>query len=270
MNIALYRAMLKQHSKTIFGFAIGSSLFLLMETLIYPSIEEAVKAKMEMFDTLPEGMKAAFGMENGLNISSVLDLLSIQYYSLIFLVLLALFTISTANKLLSHFVEQGSMAYLLSAPVSRKKVVGTMIGVFLTGLFLIVACNFLFTYGGSLLVEKAELDLDLFFKINALGFLLFFAIGGYSFFFSSLFTEERHVLAFAGGLTLVFYILDMVGKVNDKFEDVRMASIFALFQPSEIIADDMNFAAASLILFGIGLVGYILSVAIFQKKNLPL
>ncbi|WP_044639878.1 ABC transporter permease subunit [Risungbinella massiliensis] len=269
MNFALYRAMLKQQSKKILGFALGSSTFLLMETFLYPSIEEAMKAKMDIFETLPDGMLAAFGLDKGFAISSVLDLFSVQYYSLIFLVLLSLFTVSMANQLLSHFVEQGSMAYLLSIPVNRKQITFTMISVFFTGLLVIMVCNFLFPYVGSYL-NNVELDWKSLFQLNLLGFLLFFAIGGYSFFFSALFLNGHRVLAWAGGLTLIFYILDMIGKVNQQWEDLRYGSIFTLFQPTEIITGDVELYSASLILFSLGIIGYFLTIAIFQRKDLPL
>lgn len=269
MNFALYLAMLKQQSKKILGFALGSSAFLLLETFLYPSIEEAMKVKMNILETLPEGMLAAFGMDKGFAISTVLDLYSVQYYSLIFLVILSLFTVSLANQLLSYFVEQGSMAYLLSVPVSRKQVTFTMISVFLTGLVVIIVCNFLFPYVGSI-INNVELDWKPLLQLNLLGFLLFFAIGGYSFFFSALFLQGRRVLAWAGGLTLIFYILDMIGKVNQEWENLRSASIFTLFQPTEIITGDIQLLSASLILLGLGILGYVLSIVIFQRKDLPL
>jgi len=217
---------------------------------------------------MPKGMLAAFGLEQGMSITSVPDFLSTEYYSMIFLVLMALFTLSLAAKLLSHLVEQGSMTYILSTPISRIKVLLTIIGVFITGLFLILFCNFTFSYVGSILVGEKIKDLSAFFNLHLVGFLFFFAIGGYCFLFSTLLTEEKKAVAYAGGLTLLFYLLDLMGRLSDKFEMTRYMSIFYLYQPSEILKNNTNILSVSLILLIIGFITYFAALFIFKRRNL--
>ncbi|MBP0725666.1 permease [Bacillus sp. RG28] len=268
MNATLYKSLLKKNSKLILGYALGSSLFLLAMTTIFPSMKTVINEKMSMLKDMPKGMLAAFGLEQGLSITSVPDFLSTEYYSMIFLVLMTLFTLSLAAKLLSHLVEQGSMAYILSTPVSRIKVVLTIMGVFITGLFFTLFCNFTFSYLGAVLVGEKIKDLSAFFNLHLVGFLFFFAIGGYCFLFSTLLTEEKKAVAYAGGLTLLFYLLDLMGRLSDKFEMARYVSVFYLYQPSEILKNNINILSVSLILFIIGFITYFAALFVFKRRNL--
>ncbi|WP_439099654.1 ABC transporter permease subunit [Ectobacillus antri] len=267
--MTLYTTMLTKYSKGFLGYALGSSLFLLFITLLFPNIQESLKAKADIMNTMPEGMLAAFGLEKGQFISTLLDLLSVQYYSMLFLILLSIFTITTASKLLARLVEQGSMAYILAMPISRGKVAVAMILVYLSGLFFIIASNFLISLVGAMIIQY-DLDVILFFQLHMLGFLLFFAIGGYSFLCSALFTEERRVLSVAGGFTFLFYVLHMIGGINKTYEVAKSFSLFSLYEPSTILKGDTNTLVAVLILLLVGMLGYVASVYVFQRKDLLL
>lgn len=62
---------------------------------------------------------SAFGMTNPS--STLIEFLSSYLYGFIYLVFPLIFKIIIANKLVVRYVDQGSMAYLLSTPMSRKK-----------------------------------------------------------------------------------------------------------------------------------------------------
>ncbi|MFK7694134.1 permease [Paenibacillus sp. HJGM_3] len=270
MSLVLFRALLKRNTKLIAGYGIGSSLYLLMMAAIFPSIKTALEAKMELYEDMPEGFRAAFGMENGMAIQNVTDVLSMQYYSLIFLLLMTLFTLSLAGKMLAHFMEQGSMAYLLSAPIRRTTVLGTLMAVFLTGLFIVIALNVLFSFAGGWLVGEPIGNGGAFLTLHVMGFLLFAAVGGYCFLLAVLTGDERKTVAYAGGLTLVFYALDLIGKLSDTFASKRYASVFYWFQPNEILDGTASFLNAVLVYAAIGVVCYVLALVLFRRKSMML
>lgn len=270
MSLVLFRALLKRNLKLILGYGLGSSLYLLLMASIYPSMKETIEAKMEMMTDMPEGFRVAFGMQQGAAISSVTDLLSLQYYSLIFLLLMTLFTLSLAAKMLAHFVEQGSMAYLLSVPVSRLKVLGTCIAVFVASLFAVIVLNVVFCFAGGYMAGEPIEAVGPFLALNGIGYLLFLAIGGYCFLLAAFTVDERKAVAYAGGLTLLFYALDLIGKLSESLASKRYASIFYWFQPAEILAGNQSLLPAVLVYLGLGILGYAIALYVFHRKNLNL
>ena len=94
------------------------------------------KALDEFSKSMPELM-AAVGMTPGAD--TMIGFLSAYLYGFILLVFPMVFSILTANRLVARYVERGSMAYLLAAPVNRIKVVFTQFKVLGTGIFALVA-----------------------------------------------------------------------------------------------------------------------------------
>lgn len=270
MSFVLYTALLKRNLKLIAGYGIGSSLYLLLMASIYPNIKSTLEMKMEMLNGMPEGFRAAFGMQQGMSIRNVTDLLSMQYYSLIFLLLMTLFTLSLAAKMLAHFMEQGSLAYLLSVPVSRLKVLSTLMCVFITGLFIVIAMNVLFSFAGASVAGEPIQAVGSFLQLHWIGFLLFMAIGGYCFLLAAITADERKAVAYAGGLTLLLYVLDLIGKLSESLASKRLASVFYWFQPSDILAGTESLAPATLLYLGIGVVCYAVALIVFKRKSMML
>lgn len=269
MNYPLYKHMMKASLKGIVSFGFASAVYVLLMTSLFPMIADNLKEINSMTDIMPEGLKRALGFESFGNYG---QFISAEYYGLFYLFILGAFTIMTAVQLLAKLVDRGSMAYLLSTKVSRAQVATTQVVVLISGLIII----HLLTFGGGLLAGKLLIDeaysigMNEFFQINFVGFLLFFAIGGYSLLLSSLFNDEKRALATAGGITFLFYALDMAGKIVTDLEWLRNLTLFSLYEPGKIASGDVTVWTVSMTLFAIGIITYAGTVLIFKKRNLPL
>ena len=120
MNLSLYKQMLRTNMKGIMSYGVGSAFYILLILGIYPSIAGNAEDIEKMIKSMPEGFLNAFGFENGLG--NLEDFISGEYYGLIFIVILSIFSVMLSTKLLAKRVDQGSMAYILSAPTTRGKV----------------------------------------------------------------------------------------------------------------------------------------------------
>lgn len=67
--------------------------------------------------------------------TSVLGMLSQSFYSMQGIIMMLIFVIMTANSLIASQVDRGSMAYLLSTPIKRSKVVRTQAMYLITSIF---------------------------------------------------------------------------------------------------------------------------------------
>ncbi|KAF9127965.1 hypothetical protein BGX30_014523, partial [Mortierella sp. GBA39] len=91
---------------------------------IYPGIAKNSGSFKSLIDAMPEGVGKAFGLENGFG--SIGAFISGEYYGLLYLLILSIFCILVSTQLIAKLVNQGSMAYLLSAPTTRTKGVITI------------------------------------------------------------------------------------------------------------------------------------------------
>ncbi len=91
-----------------------------------------VSSMMDMIKDTPMAEMAGdrFGSMN-----SVLGILSQSFYNLQGIILPLIFIIMTANSLVASQVDRGSMAYLLSTPITRSKVVRTQALYMITSVF---------------------------------------------------------------------------------------------------------------------------------------
>lgn len=266
MNFALYKQMLKVHAKTIFSYSIGSAFYLLLIVAIYPSIAGS-KAMEKLLKQMPEQWLKAFGFNTGMG--NMTEFIAGEYYSLLFILILSVYCIMTANQLMARLIDRGSMSYLLATPNSRQKIAFTQALVLLTGLVAIVLVTTIAGIAGDKwLVSNYSLNRSSFFEMNLVGLLLFFAISGYSFFFSAIVNDEKQALALSAGVTFLFYCFDLVGKIADKVEWLRNLSLFSAFRPSEIAQGNVELLPVCSLLFSLGMISYIAAILIFSKRDL--
>jgi len=256
--------------KGIMSYGVGSAFYILLILGIYPSIAGNAEDIEKMIKSMPEGFLNAFGFENGLG--NLEDFISGEYYGLIFIVILSIFSVMLSTKLLAKRVDQGSMAYILSAPTTRGKVAFTQAAVLTTGLLIIMAVTTAAGLAGYHLMLGGDYDFNVsrFLVLNLLGFLLFFAVGGISFLFSAISNDEKRALGLSGGITFLFFSFDLLGKLSEKTEWLRSLSVFSLFRPDDIVNGSTDIAQVSLVLAAVGFAAFALSILIFKKRDLPL
>jgi len=266
VNGKLYLTMLKTNGRTLSSYALGSALYLWLIIWIYPSIAGA-KGFNEIIQKMPESLLKAFGYSHGFQ--DLNGFMAGEFYGLLFLIILSIYCIMMATQLIVRLVDRGAMAFLLASPTSRTQVAFTQAMVILTGLLLIVLMTIIGGLTGvEWLVNDVSLKTKPFIWLNVMGFLLFFVVSGYSFLFSCLFNDEKRALSMSALLTLLFYILDLVGKMSDKMEALRHFSIFSLFDAQAIAlgTESLPLKAVGLLVSGILL--YIIGILVFRKKDL--
>lgn len=237
MSITLFRTLMKSHLKSVLSYGIGTAFYLILLIYLYPSFAGS-PALNSLLKSLPEGMLKLIGYQAG--ISNVGDYIAGEYYSLLYIIIVGIYAITAGVRLLAHMVDTGSMAYLLATPVSRVRILVTEFVVLLLGLFLI-GC--LTTVAGLLGVhlfvsdtgmEAGHFTVD-FIRLNIVGTLLFAVVGAYTFLFATLAPDERTAASLASGITLIFYALNLLGTLADKFAWMRHLSLFTAFNAQQLM-----------------------------------
>lgn len=270
MNAPLFRQMMKVNLKAMLNYAVGSAFYMLLMFWIYPSIAGNSSNLNDMIQSLPSGLVNAFGFQGGFG--SMESFISGEYYGLILPLLLSIFSMMLSTQLMARLVDRGSMAYLLATPTTRTRVAITQAAVLVAGLLLIVAVTTAAGFAGSswIIGGRYAFGASRFALMNAVVFLLFFAVGGLSFFFSSIANDEKRALGLSGVVTFGMFSLDLLGKIGGGVGWLRWFSAFSLFRPSEIATGGGHLAAACILLPLIGFAGFAAGIAGFRRRDLPL
>ena len=210
---------------------------------------------------------SAFGMAN--TGSNLIEFLANYLYGFLLLVFPMILEIILANKLVAKYVDSGSMAYLLSTPNSRCKIVTTQ------AVFIIINITILILYVTVLGIICSEamfpgdLDVNKFILINVSVLAMHIAISGICFFASCISNDMKLSYSIGAGLPIAFYIIQMLANMGGKLENLKYITLFTLFEPNKI-ASGNNEVGFVIISFVIGIVLYILGIRIFSKRDLPL
>lgn len=268
MNGSLFATMLKNNAKTISSYTIGSIFYLVLIIWIYPYIASS-KVFDTMFETLPDGYMKAFGLHAG--ISSLSGFVAGEYYGLLFIIILLIYCVTTATQLIARLVDRGSMAYLLSSGLSRTKIALTQASVLIIGLAVIITITTLTgVVGADLFIEENNFHAHSFIQLNVVTFLLFFVISSYCFFFSCFINDEKRALAISGGLSFIFFAIDMLAKISDKLDWLKYFTLFTAFDATGIAEDNVHILPICISLGSAGIVLFALAILVFKKRDLPL
>lgn len=214
-----------------------------------------------------------------------LDLFSLVvgsiFYKLAGLLLPIIFMIMASNNLISGQVDSGSMAYILSTSTKRRTVVFTQAVYLIGSLFCMFSLS---TITGCVCLSLIKADVDLTYTkliyLNLGAFFVLFCLSGLCFCTSCWFDRSKRSMAIGGGLSIFALVAAMLGLFGsqvipsvvrlDSLNYFNWATIISLFDVISIIDGTKTFIYKYAILFGLGLIGYIVGSERFIKKDLPL
>ncbi|MDR3602962.1 MAG: ABC transporter permease subunit [Desulfosporosinus sp.] len=257
--------MFKRQGKKALNYATGLTLYNLLLIGVYPAISQSMVVA-ELADNLPNSVKRVFGVTSGSGLDCFESYVSTQCLGRVWILVMGVYTISGADALISKLVAQGGMAYLLSSPVGRWQVFSTQIAVLVSGLALMMVLTILGIWAETMFFD-IPIKIGSYFRLGVLGLALFSAVGAYSIFFSVLFNEEEFTILSASGLTFLFYILDILVQLNDRFSRLKNLTIFGWVRPQEVLEGEVP-TLPTLGLFGIAIIFITFAGYIFSQKDL--
>lgn len=256
---------LKANWKIFLLFLILVSMYGAIIVAMYdPKLGESLQL---MAESMPE-LFAAFGMmEAG---STLLEFVCNYLYGFILTVIPMIFIILLASRLVSRYIDHGSMAYLLATPNTRGKIIHTQALCMLLGIAgLVVYVTLLVLCCGNLLFEEG-IPIDKFLVLNVGLFALLAFLGGICFFFACCFNEQKLGCGIGAGFCILFVLIQMLSQVGDKMEFLQYLTPLTLFQPKQLIALDSSAYLCMITLSILAIVFFLGGIHIFKKRDLPL
>jgi ABC-2 type transport system permease protein len=249
-------------------------------------------------------MQTLMGGES-INLENAMHMLSIGYVHPLMQTVFCVWAIGRASGAIAGEIDRGTMELLLAQPVPRGRVV--LAHALVDLLTIPVLCLSLWggTWLGTRLVGPIELQQENLAKLpfpvpidraaleirpEAVGpglwnvGALMFAVGGYTMALSACGRFRWRVLGLAVLVTLLQFLVNVVGQMWDAVAPLRPLSVFYYYQPQSIMLSGkwtVDFGQAwngghalyavnvLAVLFGVGLTGYLLAWWVFSRRDLP-
>jgi beta-exotoxin I transport system permease protein len=216
---------------------------------------------------MPE-MMAAFGMMG--DTSSMIAFMNTYLYGFLMLIIPMIFEIMLVNHFVMQYVDNGSLACILSTPNSRKKVIVTQIAALLLSVFLLIGITAIIGYVTANVMYPGELDVEKYMLLNISMLLLHFAISAIAFFAACLFNEEKSYFLLGAGLPIAFYLIQMLSNMGENLEVLKYFTLYTLFPTERIVLGEGGVVTPNLTLILFALVLFIFGTVRFIKKDLPI
>ncbi len=219
---ALLRTHLSDRRRAVWAWGLPLGLMSAFIVAIFPSVEESLSKAIQGY---PQGLKEAFGIGE---LSNVEQYLHAEMLSLIVPVAMGYLAVRAIASGLTGAAESGRLDVLLSAPVSRARLVAAGFLATAVELAEVLIVTGVLTGIGSLLAGSG-LDAGR----AAAGFanvwplaLLFAGFGAIAAGFS---LRTSVVTGSVAGLLVAMYVIDLVGRLDPGLSGVRYASVFKYY-----------------------------------------
>lgn len=257
--LALINKELYQRRWALFGYSFAAISFLLLYILIYPSFQSEMAKFNQLLEAYPKALLQAFNIEQ-LQLSTFEGYISAEHFSFVWPLMAIFLSMSLAGVAFAGEVEKGTMAFLLSQPISRARIfiAKYLAAVLAILLFVVLSVVAIIPLAG---IQNISVNAGNILKTAAISLLFAWAIYALSAMVSSV-TSERSKSYFAvGGLLLIMYVANVVSGLVSGLDWLKFVSFFHYFQPAKILSGEAIafssyavFVLTIILSFGIGLV----------------
>ena len=255
---ALLATHLSDRRRSILAWGLPLGLMSAFIVAIFPSVEESISKAVEGY---PEGLKEAFGIGQLTNVEQYLQA---EMLSLIVPLALGYLAVRAIASCLTGSAETCRLDVLLSAPVSRTRLVAAGFLATAVELAAVLIVTGLLTGLGSVLAG-AGLDAGR----AAAGFanvwplaLLFAGFGAIAAGFS---LRTSVVTGSVAGLLVAMYVVDLIGRLDPDLSGLRYASVFKYYGNAiEDGIEPLAFAGVTLAACALGALG----ARLFERRDL--
>jgi beta-exotoxin I transport system permease protein len=219
---ALIATHLYDRRRSVLAWGLPMGLFSAFIVAIFPSVETSISKAVQGY---PQGLKEAFGIGQ---LTSVEQYLHAEMLSLIVPLAMGYLAVRAVASGLTGAAESGRLDVLLSAPVSRSRVVAAGFLATAVELAEVLLVTGLLCGLGSL-IAGSGLDAGR----AAAGFanvwplaLLFAGCGAIAAGFS---LRTSIVTGAVAGLLVAMYVIDLMGRLDSSLADLRYLSVFKYY-----------------------------------------
>ncbi len=270
MNWPIFWQTLKSYWLTILFYCGGLFLYSMFLTFIFPVARDLGTNYTEIFNKIPEQIKQAMGganfLTNGLTFEGFLSLEHLKFF---WVIAVAAFIVGFASRAIAGEVEQGTIALLLSQPVTRTQIFFSKFAVGVIGIVALTAATI-----GGILWQAHRLDIAVapiegYWLFLSVAILFFISILAVAMMFSTMVAERGRATLLPLMFVIVSFAIDLFAKLNADWEDLKWLSIFHYYGTPDSIITNASIDDLNLWVFGgIIVVTTIIGLVTFNRRDI--
>ncbi len=255
---ALIAARLHERRRSLLSWGLPIGLWSAFVVAIYPTVEDALAKAISSY---PEALKQAFGIAE---LSSVEQYLNAEMLSLIVPLAVGYLAVRSVAAGLSGAAESGRLDVLLSAPLSRRRLVASGFAATAIELAAVLAVGLLLTALGSVLAGAG-----LSFARALAGFAnvwpLALLAAGFGIVVTGFSLRTSVVTGSVAGVLVAMYVADLIGRLDTGLDWVRYGSVFRYYgRAIEAGIEPLAFAGVTAVAVACAALGALL----FERRDL--
>jgi ABC-2 type transport system permease protein len=255
---ALVVAQLHERRRSLLSWGLPIGAWSAFVVAIYPSVEDAIGKAVASY---PESLKQAFGIAE---LTSVEQYLNAEMLSLIVPLAVGYLAVRSVASGLSGAAESGRLDVLLSAPVSRRRLVASGFLAAAIELAAVLLVSLLITALGGLLAGAGlSFTRALAGFANVWPLALLFA--GFGVVASGWSLRTSVVTGSVAGVLVAMYVADLVGRLDTSLDWIRFGSVFRYYGKAiEDGIDPVAFIGVTIVAITIAALGALL----FDRRDI--
>ncbi len=260
---------IKKSFKAVFALSLLMGLFVILIMVIFdPELFAGVE---EMLDLYPDAIKDMLG--SALDLGTIGGLYTVEFLSMIW-IWLGIYFILKAGQDIPATIDNKTIDLVLSKPLKRWEFILGRYMRFIFSILLVILIIGIITFMSFEIapnLQDQEIDYSEFFWALTWAFLFVASLTTTAFFFS-VFLNRKRATSLAFGMMVLFFIVGyFYGYFEEDIQEIKRISLFFYYDPARILVSHSyeNVLRDFLILSGYSVVMVITSIAIFNKRDIP-
>ncbi len=247
-------------------YIIVALAFLLMYIAMFPSFASQQEQWDQMLKLMPPEMMKAFNLQD-YSFAHLENFLSAELYSITWPLFLIILAISSAGAALANEVEKGSIEFLLSTPISRRKL---FLSRYLAGALVILAFVAATIYAAVPFAKIFNIDVQPanYSTLVLMTFLFGLATFSVSMFLSAIFSDRGKVYFLSAGVVVLMYVANIVATLKEKYADLKYISFFHYFDAVKILIHNELDKVGILVFLAVIIVFSITGLIAFDRRDI--
>lgn len=257
---------LYQRRWALFGYSLAALSFLLLYILIYPSFQSETAKFNELLEAYPKALLQAFNIDQ-LQLTTFEGYISAEHFSFVWPLMAIFLSMSLAGVAFAGEVEKGTMAFLLSQPISRARI---FIAKYLSAVLAILSFVVLSVIAIIPLASIQDISVNSgnIYRTALLSLLFAWAIYALSAMISGATSERSKSYFVVGGLLLIMYVANVVSGLVNGLDWLKFVSFFHYYQPAKILAGGA-IQLSSVLIFSITIIAsFAIGIVLFLRRDM--
>jgi ABC-2 type transport system permease protein len=237
---------------------------------LFPLMSGIAKLKMQMMEDMQRQQPEMLKMMGRDFYDAMMDygFIVFGYIHPFLLVFMILYIFAAVSQVLTSEISTGSIGFILSRPVSRKRIYQNLAIVVYLGLAIMSLAALGGTYFGMWLFNVGG-KVPPFFSIVINLYVLMLFIAGYIALFASKADTGKALFVPSGIILFVFYTIDLISALWEPFEYISPINPFSYYKPIEILVGQRLDITAGIAIPVVTALMFWLGARIFSRRDLP-